>query len=285
MAKRIPALTTDQLPAYIESILFVAEEAVGVPLLMQSLRATRDAIEDALAELEQRCLDGGGTRLQRDGDLVQLVTAPEAGPHVERFLGLESRQRLSGAALESLAIIAYRQPMTAPEISDIRGVNSSGVLRTLLDRRMIRIAGRKAVVGSPFLYRTTREFLMHFGLNAIQDLPRLEEFGDLLGDNVAEVFLSEAQNALVERGPAEGHGAVEEGEPIPEIAAEDSAVEDDGDLQDVGEGPREAFGDNDVAPAQSSSEDSREYEPSGELEEEGSETERKTVEFPGNDND
>src|SRR5690606_40667989 len=102
MAKTIPALDAGQLPAFIESILFVAEEPVSVPLLMQSLRITREAAEDALAELEQRCLQGG-TRLQRDGDIVQLVTAPEAGPYVERFLGLESRQRLSGAALESLA--------------------------------------------------------------------------------------------------------------------------------------------------------------------------------------
>src|SRR5207237_10251138 len=83
-------------------------------------------------------------------------------------------------------ISAYRQPMTAPEISDIRGVNSTSSIRTLLERRMIRVAGRKNVVGSPFLYRTTKEFLVHFGLNDIRDLPRLEEFGDLIGESMNE---------------------------------------------------------------------------------------------------
>jgi segregation and condensation protein B len=94
--------------------------------------------------------------------------------------------KLTKAALETLAIVAYRQPITAPELSDIRGVNSTAVLRTLLERRMIRVSGRKEVVGSPFLYRTTREFLVHFGLNDIRDLPRLEEFGDLIGEPINE---------------------------------------------------------------------------------------------------
>lgn len=85
-----------------------------------------------------------------------------------------------------MAIIAYRQPVTAPEISDLRGVNSTAVIRTLLERRMIRVSGRKNVVGSPFLYRTTREFLVHFGLNDVRDLPRLEEFGDLIGESLGE---------------------------------------------------------------------------------------------------
>jgi segregation and condensation protein B len=173
MAKRIPALAADQLPAYIESILFVAEEAVGVPLLMQSLRATRDAIEDALAELEQRCFEGG-TRLQRDGDLVQLVTAPEAGPYVERFLGFESRQRLSGAALESLAIIAYRQPMTRAGVEQIRGVNSDGAIASLIARGLVEEVGKAPGPGRPGLLGTTMKFLEHFGLAKPTDLPPLE---------------------------------------------------------------------------------------------------------------
>jgi segregation and condensation protein B len=173
MAKRIPALAADQLPAYIESILFVAEEAVGVPLLMQSLRATRDAIEDALAELEQRCLEGG-TRLQRDGDLVQMVTAPEAGPYVERFLGFESRQRLSGAALESLAIIAYRQPMTRAGVEQIRGVNSDGAIASLIARGLVEEVGKAPGPGRPGLLGTTMKFLEHFGLAKPTDLPPLQ---------------------------------------------------------------------------------------------------------------
>ncbi len=86
------------------------------------------------------------------------------------------------AALETLAIVAYRQPVTGPEIQELRGVNSAGVLRTLLERRLVRIAGRKPVVGKPFLYRTTREFLMHFGLQSLDDLPPLEEFEELVGE-------------------------------------------------------------------------------------------------------
>jgi segregation and condensation protein B len=172
MAKRPPALTTDQLPAYVESILFVAEEPVGVPLLMQSLRITREAVEDALAELEQRCFEGG-TRLQRDGDVVQLVTAPEAGPYVERFLGLESRQRLSGAALESLAIVAYRQPVTRATVEQIRGVNSDGAIASLIARGLVEEVGKMPGPGRPGLLGTTMKFLEHFGLTRPTDLPPL----------------------------------------------------------------------------------------------------------------
>ena len=172
MAKRIPALNAGQLPGYIESILFVAEEPVSVPMLIQALRASRDAIEDALAELEQRCLDGG-TRLQRDGDVVQLVTAPEAGPYVERFLGLESRQRLSGAALESLAIIAYRQPVTRAGVEQVRGVNSDGAIASLIGRGLVQEVGKAPGPGRPGLLGTTMRFLEHFGLTKPTDLPPL----------------------------------------------------------------------------------------------------------------
>jgi segregation and condensation protein B len=172
MAKRIPAVSTDRLPAYIESILFVAEEPVSVPMLIQAMRASRDAVEDALAELEQRCLEGG-TRLQRDGDVVQLVTAAEAGPYVERFLGLESRQRLSGAALESLAIIAYRQPVTRAGVEQIRGVNSDGAIASLIGRGLVEEVGKAPGPGRPGLLGTTMRFLEHFGLTKPTDLPPL----------------------------------------------------------------------------------------------------------------
>ena len=173
MAKRKAAPDPELLPAYIESILFVAEEPASVPLLMQSLRITREAAEDALAELEQRCL-AGGTRLQRDGDIVQLVTAPEAGPYVERFLGLESRQRLSSAALESLAIVAYRQPVTRASVEQIRGVNSDGAIASLIARGLVEEVGKAPGPGRPGLLGTTMKFLEHFGLTKPTDLPPLE---------------------------------------------------------------------------------------------------------------
>ncbi|HEY2321309.1 MAG TPA: SMC-Scp complex subunit ScpB, partial [Thermoanaerobaculia bacterium] len=125
----------------------------------------------------------------------RLATRAEHGEVLKKYFAKKGENRLSLAALETLAITAYRQPVTAPEISDIRGVNSTGVIRTLLERRMIRVAGRKNVVGAPFLYRTTKDFLVHFGLNDIRDLPRLEEFGDLIGEAMSDDLVAAISSA------------------------------------------------------------------------------------------
>jgi segregation and condensation protein B len=172
MPKRLPAVTADTLPALIESILFVAEEPVEVGLLAQALRRPDEEIEGALAELEQRCLLGG-TRIQRTGEVVQLVTNPEAGPYVERFLGLESRQRISGAALEALAIIAYKQPLTRAGVEQIRGVNSDAAIASLIARQLVEEVGKAPGPGRPALLGTTMRFLEHFGLSNPRDLPPL----------------------------------------------------------------------------------------------------------------
>jgi len=111
----------------------------------------------------------------------QIVTKPEFHEWVRRLFHERTTQKLSVAALETLAVIAYRQPVTAPEIADIRGVNTAGVLGTLVDRKLIRIVGRKSVVGRPFMYGTTRDFLERFGLNNIGDLPKVEDMSELLG--------------------------------------------------------------------------------------------------------
>jgi segregation and condensation protein B len=127
--------------------------------------------------------------LDEAGGGFRLVTRPELNPYLRKFFDASRSNRLSMAALETLATVAYRQPITAPEIQEVRGKNSAGVLKTLLERHLIRISGRKDVVGKPFLYSTTRDFLLHFGLNALDDLPPLEEFeetflndGDFSGD-------------------------------------------------------------------------------------------------------
>jgi segregation and condensation protein B len=155
-------------------VLFVAEEPISTHRLAEALEATAGQIAEALDELA-RHYDGRGLRLQIVNNGVQLTTAPEAAPHIERFLGLEARMHLSQAALEALAIIAYRQPATRPVIEAIRGVGSDSVLRTLLSAGLIERVGRADAVGRPFLYGTTAEFLQHFGLQSLDELPELEE--------------------------------------------------------------------------------------------------------------
>jgi len=177
----------NELRAALEAILFVSNEPVTLEALAEALGEKPDAVAKQLEEIK-KVLDAsiGGFTLEHTGGGWRFATRPEHEPVLKKYFARKGESRLSLAALETLAIVAYRQPITAPEISDIRGVNSTAVLRTLLERRLIRVAGRKEVVGSPFLYRTTREFLIHFGLNDIRDLPRLEEFGDLIGESMSE---------------------------------------------------------------------------------------------------
>lgn len=162
------------LPARVESLLFVADEPVSVHRLSEALEAPRGQVERALSELEVNYTERG-LCLQWVEDRVQLATAPEAARCVERFLGLEARMHLSHAAREALAIIAYQQPVTRPKIEAIRGVGSDSVLRTLLSAGLIERVGRAEAVGRPFLYGTTSEFLQHFGLRSLEELPSLEE--------------------------------------------------------------------------------------------------------------
>jgi segregation and condensation protein B len=162
-----------EVSALIESLLFVADEPVSVARLAEALEVTPGQVEKGLRELEES-LGDRGLRLERMGSRVQMVTAPEAASYVERFLGLEDRRRLSPAALETLAIIAYRQPVSRPQIEAVRGVNCDSVLRTLLTAGLIEEVGRAPTVGRPILYGTTFAFLQHFGLRGLEDLPPLE---------------------------------------------------------------------------------------------------------------
>ena len=170
--KRLPSLSRELVWRVIESILFVADEPVDLVSLSKALRRPREEIELALEQLEERHNEGG-IRLQRTGDRVQLVSAPDAGPYVERYLGVESRQRLSGAALESLAIVAYKQPVTRSGVEAIRGVNSDGAIASLISRGLIEEVGRAPGPGRPSLLGTTMKFLEHFGLTDPADLPPL----------------------------------------------------------------------------------------------------------------
>lgn len=172
-------MTRDDLAPIIEAILMTSHEPVQTEQMLKALQpdgATVDDIEAVLASLQREYASPGrGIRLERAAGGWRIVTASGLDTYLRAFHGAASRQKLSQAALEVLAIAAYRQPVTLPEISFIRGVNSAGVLRTLLDRKLLQVAGRKKVVGKPFLYRTTREFLIHFGLDRPEDLPELDE--------------------------------------------------------------------------------------------------------------
>ncbi|MEA3338902.1 MAG: SMC-Scp complex subunit ScpB [Chloroflexota bacterium] len=161
------------IAARVESLLFVADAPVSTGRLAKALEATEGQVESALSELETAYAERG-LRLQRIGNHLQLTTAPEAAPYIERFMGLEARTTLSRAALEALGIVAYRQPITRPEIDAIRGVNSDSVLRTLLRAGVIEEVGRAPTVGRPILYGTTFEFLQHFGLRGLNELPPLD---------------------------------------------------------------------------------------------------------------
>ncbi len=168
--------TTLPLAALVESLLFVAPEPVSVANLAAGLAADVDQIEQALQELAA-LYTSRGLRVQRHRDRVQLVTAPEASAVVERFLGLDLTTRLSPAALETLAIIAYRQPITRSQIDELRGVSSDGVLRTLLHWGLVEQGERLEQAGRPFQYGTTFDFLRFFGLQSLDDLPPLAEDG------------------------------------------------------------------------------------------------------------
>ncbi len=160
------------LAAKIEAMLFVSAEPVPVAQLSQALDITASVVERGLKELDE-LLSVRGLRLQRNAGRVQLTTAPELAPLVELFLGLEATTHLSRAALETLAIIAYQQPCTRPHVDSIRGVNSDGMLKSLLSKGLIQESGRTDGPGRPILYSTTPEFLQHFGLGSIVELPPL----------------------------------------------------------------------------------------------------------------
>ena len=167
-----------ELAALCEAILAVAGEPVPVEALVAAAGegVTTEQVEGALAQAAERhAAAGSGLLVERVGGGWRLATRPEHEAALRAFLGLRSRTRLSQAALETLAIVAYRQPVTLPEVSFLRGVNSAAVLRTLVERKLVRVAGRKAVVGTPLLYRTSKEFLVRFGLESLAALPPVEQ--------------------------------------------------------------------------------------------------------------
>ena len=177
-----PRLAGAELKAILEALIFASPEPL-TPKQIFKLVADEPR-EDVLAALEQLKRDydrPGGLHLAEVAGGYQIATRPELHEWVRRLFHERTTQKLTVQALETLAVIAYRQPVTALEITEIRGVNTSGVLNTLLERHLIKIVGRKQVVGRPFMYATTKEFLIRFGLNELADLPKVEDMAEALG--------------------------------------------------------------------------------------------------------
>lgn len=176
-------LSDNQVRNVVESVLFVAPAAQTIDQLFDATGIDREKIERAVLALQGDRRDGiSGIVLHEVAGAWQFRTAPESAEYVRRFLKVKP-QRLTRAAVETLALIAYRQPVTRPELEDVRGVDSGAVLKALLDRRLIKIVGKKEEVGRPILYGTTKEFLEFFALKDLASLPTLREFQELTEEN------------------------------------------------------------------------------------------------------
>ena len=175
-------MTVDELKPIVEALIYVSEEPITVKQLAALLVGEAiDDIQNAADQLtEEFNARGGGLELRQLAGGYRITTRPEFSEYVRRYLKSQPSAKLSLAALETLAVIAYKQPITIPEILEIRGVTSTSAIKTLLDRRLIVAKGHKHVVGHPMLYGTSKDFLIHFGLNDLSELPNLEDFEDLM---------------------------------------------------------------------------------------------------------
>ena len=171
-----------ELKAIVEALIFASPEPLTLKAMCKLLEAeTKEDVQAALSELKEDYKRPGGLQLAEVAGGYQIVTRSDLHEWVRQLFHERTTQRLTVQALETLAVIAYRQPITALEITEVRGVNTSGVLNTLLERHLIKIVGRKQVVGRPFMYATTKEFLIRFGLNELGDLPKVEDMAEALG--------------------------------------------------------------------------------------------------------
>jgi segregation and condensation protein B len=176
LAMEIPSGDVDDAVAAVEALLFASGEPEEIATLAGALGWPKADVVRSLAALDARLSEQHrGLALQRDGERVQLVTSPRFGQVVARLLGMERSAKLSNAALETLALVAYRQPITRVEIEAIRGVDSSGVVSTLVARELIEPRGRRATPGNPVEYGTTTQFLQFFGLASLSELPSLSD--------------------------------------------------------------------------------------------------------------
>ena len=218
-----PVLPPAEIRAVLEALIFASPQPITPREIGKVLGGVpKEAWQAALAELRSEYAgDGRGLQLVEIAGGWQITTRPEYNDWVRELLDPASPTRLSIQALETLAVVAYKQPVTLPEIIELRGVKSAGVIKTLLEKRLIRILGRKEVVGRPILYGTTKQFLLHFGLKDLSELPRIEEFAEVLGEEVDVAGLKRAIEAPrpVEVPLAEGDGGAEDASSAEEAEA------------------------------------------------------------------
>ncbi len=209
-----PVLPPQEVRAVLEALIFAAPQPITPREIGQVMGGVpREAWQAALEELKaDYARDGRGLQLVEVAGGWQITTRPEYNDWVRELLDPKTPTRLSIQALETLAVVAYKQPVTLPEIIELRGVKSGGVMKTLLEKRLIRIMGRKEVVGRPILYGTTKQFLLHFGLKDLTELPQIEEFAEVLGEEVDVAGLKRAIEAPrpVEVPLAEGDAGAED---------------------------------------------------------------------------
>jgi segregation and condensation protein B len=209
-----PAVSAE-VRATVEALIFASPEPITPKRLCRLL--SEEPKEDVLAAIESLKADyenRPGLQMVEVAGGYQIVTRPELNDWVRRLFHEQSTSKLTVAGLETLAVIAYKQPITALEIGEIRGVNTSGVLSTLLERHLIKIAGRKNVVGRPFVYATTKEFLIRFGLKDLGDLPKIEDMAEALG--------FDPPAGLIERTPTDDVLPLDEGDEEAASAQSDS---------------------------------------------------------------
>jgi segregation and condensation protein B len=204
-----------ELKAIVEALIFASPDPLTPKMLYRLL--ADEPKEDVKATVEALKADYDsrpGLQFVEVAGGYQILTRPELHEWVRRLFHERSAQKLTVQGLETLAVIAYKQPITALEVGEIRGVNTSGVLSTLLERHLIKIVGRKNVVGRPFLYATTKEFLIRFGLNDLTDLPKIEDMAEALG--------FDPPAGLIERTPADDVLPLDEGDEEAALAQGDS---------------------------------------------------------------
>jgi segregation and condensation protein B len=228
-----PAPATDaqaaELKAVLEAVVYVMNEPMPAAQIAEALGRDKKEVDEALRQLvEESAQPGRGLFVREVAGGYQMATKPEHHEVIRQFVkNLKQPLKLSQAALETLAVIAYKQPITLPEILEIRGVQGGGVLKTLIDRKLVTTAGRKQVIGRPMLYKTTKDFLTQFGLKDVNELPSLKEFEEIRRQSMADdEFAAEPQpNEVQPGGPA---------------AAVDALLAVPNELPEAGEGAAEA---------------------------------------------